>query len=115
MGLVRSSLASSGVSDWLPPAAEPSSGSSGPNCSVEPLNEAVALAGAAGISLEVGVVGVGVPRDRSRDRKLGLLLCSIDKVRVPASRTSMEACKRCGNYALINKCSEVILKDIEGH
>lgn len=59
---------------------------------MEPLSEPSALdaVGTQPDEAETATVGAN---DKSRERKFGFVLCSMDSVRVPASRTSMEACK----------------------
>lgn len=73
---------------------------------VEPLNEPSALVVVGTLPDEAETATVGVS-DKSRERKFGFVLCSMDRVRVPASRTSMEACelKRNKNQEEISKNS----------
>lgn len=68
---------------------------------VEPLNEPSALAVVGTLVDDAATETVGVT-DKSNERKFGFVLWSMDSVRVPASRTSMEACNL-QSYMPINK------------
>lgn len=60
---------------------------------VEPLNEPSALVVVCRPLPDVPETATVGASDKSRERKFGFVLCSMDSVRVPASRTSMEACE----------------------